>query len=307
LIAGGALLWRDGGALVFSASAAEGQLHGAAIIGVALALAALALMAGAAPLHVWSAPASVRGEPLMAAALGSAGAAALTFAAIRAAAHTFTTPALAEAVAPALLAMGAVGAIYAAVQALGASDLRRIAAYLGAAQLSCVIMAVATGSASGYAAALIQTAAFTASALGLLVASPSPARFVDIDGLARRAPLSSFALTVATLNLMGAPLTLGFLARWRMIETYIGGGSWWIVGAIVAVWLVALVAGARVIERVYFRRASVAVEFTHNPWRVCAAPSLLFAVLLSLSGAHPAFVLRLADAAAGAAALARGP
>ncbi|MEJ0060489.1 MAG: proton-conducting transporter membrane subunit [Terricaulis sp.] len=142
-------------------------------------------------------------------------------------------------------------------------------------------MTLALGSPAGIAAALVQIFAFAAAALALLggagaiTGSPSLAA---LDGLSRRAPLASAAIMFGALSLMGAPLTIGFLGRWRLIEAGVGGGWWWTAGTVIFASLAAVFYGGRVIERLYFRRATGAIEQSNDWRRFALAPVLLAAI-----------------------------
>lgn len=296
LTIGVALIARSGGGASF-ASLAHAQLAapGAGGVGYGLAFGALAMMAGVAPLNLWTAAFYGRGAALAVAAFGALGVAALLGALTRIAAYAVVAPALGEGVSRALLALGLASVAIGSVQAVGARDLRRLAAYAAAAQAGCVLIAVAMGSPAGFAAALVQIFALAIAALALTIAAPAHGALEALDGLGRRAPFASLALTAGALSLMGAPLTLGFLGRWRLIEAGVGGGWWWAAGAVIFASLSAVFYGGRLIERIYFRRASIAHERAHEPWRVFLAPALVVAFAGVLMGADPSMLLRAAD------------
>jgi NADH:ubiquinone oxidoreductase subunit 2 (subunit N) len=96
---------------------------------------------------------------------------------------------------------------------------------------------------------------------------------------------------------MGAPLTIGFLGRWRMIEAAVGVGWWWAACAAIAASLAGVFYGGRLIERVYFRRASTSVESAPR-WGFAFAPALLAAILATAWGVEPSVLLHAAGAAA---------
>lgn len=298
LLIGIALIARAGGGVSFEALAeAQTQAPGAASTGYGIAIASLALMAGLAPFHAWTGSFYGRAAPFASAAFGAIGAAALLAALARVSAYAFAAPNLGEGMSRALLTLGLVSVMIGSLQAIGARDVRRLTAYAAAAQGGCVLVAIAMGSPAGFAAGLVQIFALSTAALVLLVAAPSLGDLAALDGLARRAPAASIAITAGALSLMGAPLTTGFLGRWRLIEAGVGGGWWWAAGAVIVASLSAVFYCGRLIERVYFRRASVAHERAHDPWRVMTAPALACAILGVLTGIDPAILLRAADAA----------
>jgi NADH:ubiquinone oxidoreductase subunit 2 (subunit N) len=187
------------------------------------------------------------------------------------------------------------------MQAIGARNLGRMAAYAAAAQAGCVLVSAAFGSPAGIAATLVQILAQAGASLAVLggaAAIGANRTLSQLDGLARRAPVASLALAAGALSLMGAPLTLGFLGRWRLIEAGVGGGWWWAAGTVIVSSLAAVIYGGRLIERLYFRHASAAGETRRDPWRLLLTPALIAAIALIAIGLEPAELLRMADAAA---------
>ncbi len=273
-----------------------------ATLGFVLLLAPLLLMAGVAPFHAWAGAAYGRSEAGLALSLAAIGALAVI---TRLAAVAATSLAVAEGVAAALVCAGVASVLIGSVQAVGASNVRRLIAYASAAQVGCILVAIALESPAGLAAALVQLVALSAGAFALLggVAASKDAALAALDGLGRRAPLSGIAITVGALSFMGAPLTLGFLGRWRLIEAGVGAGWWWATGAAVITSLAAVFYGGRLIERLYFRRATEASSVDTEGWRLARAPVLVVAIVAIACGLAPGWLL---DLAARAAALALG-
>lgn len=273
-----------------------------ATMGFVLLLAPLMLMAGSAPLHAWTGPAYGKSEAGLTLVIGGVGALAVI---ARLAAVAATAPAVAEGVSAALAFIGVASVLIGSVQAVGAVNVRRLIAYASAAQVGCVLVAIALESPAGLAAALVQLAAWGAGAFALLagIAASRDAGLIALDGLGRRAPLSGAAITIGALSFMGAPLTLGFLGRWRLIEAGVGAGWWWATGAAIITSLAAVFYGGRLIERLYFRRATEATAFDNDVWRFARAPVLAAAIVAIACGLAPGLLL---DLAARAAALALG-
>lgn len=305
MLLGIGLLYRGLGGLELAAfSAASIAAPDFVSAGVGLVLAALALKAGVAPLHLWLGAGFGRTGGLAALALGALGVVGALFAMTRVAAAALAAPAIGQGAATALLVLGLVSVAVGSVQAIGAVNIRRLAAYAGAAQAGCVLLSLALGSPAGFAAALVQTFALCAAAMALFggaAAIGGPGALSALDGLARRAPLASAAIAAGALSLMGAPLTLGFLGRWRMIEAGVGAGWWWTAGAVIVASLAAVFYGGRLIERLYFRRAAAPYEGGSDPLRATLAPALLAAMAAIAIGLAPALLLQAAARAAGGA------
>lgn len=275
-----------------------------AVLGFVLMVAPLALYAGAAPLSPWAGATYGRANEfaVLVTTLGAIGALAVL---TRLAALASAAPAVAEALSAVFVVLGVASVAFGSIQAVGAVNVRRLVAYAGATQVGCILLAMALGSPAGFGAVLIQVFAWSAAALALL-GGASVSRASDLaglDGLSRRAPLASIAVTAGALSLMGAPLTIGFLGRWRLIEASVGAGWWWAMGAAIAASLAAVFYGGRLIERVYFRRANAAADGERDAWRFVRIPLLLAALAGVLLAFAPAALL---DAAARAAAIALG-
>lgn len=273
---------------------------GMAGAGVGLMLVALAIKTGVAPLHFWTGAAYGRAGSLPALALGALGAIGALGLLLRVAAHAMAAPVVGEGVSAALAALGVASVVIGSFQAAGATNLRRLAGYASAAQAGCILLTAALGSPAAFAAAFVQLFAMSAAALALLGGASAVGAGMTLhvlDGLGRRAPLASAAIMVGALSLMGAPLTIGFLGRWRMIEAGVGAGWWWATGAVIAASLAAVFYAGRLIERIYFRRAHSAVENVNDMWRLTLAPALAAAILAIALGLEPSLLLRAAERA----------
>lgn len=273
---------------------------GLASAGVALIVAALAIKAGVAPLHLWAGAAFGRAGALALFAIGGVGVVGALAALMRIGAHALGAPSIGGGVALGLAALGVASVLIGSVQAIGARTLPRLAAYAAAAQAGCILVSLSLGSQAGYAAALVQLLALAAAALALLAgagAAGGARTLAALDGLGRRAPLAGVAFTAGALGLMGAPLTIGFLGRWRMIEAAVGVGWWWAACAAIAASLAGVFYGGRLIERVYFRRANTSIDAAPR-WGFAFAPALIVAIIATVWGVEPSLLLRASNAAA---------
>jgi multicomponent Na+:H+ antiporter subunit D len=273
------------------------------LLGVTLIIVALALKAGLAPLHVWVGPMFGRGGDLAPLVIGAVNAVGAVAVLMRVAASALQAPAIGAGVAAVLAALGGASIIIGSLQAVGATNVRRLCAYCIAAQGGGVLVAAALGSIAGFSAALLQLFALAAMAAAMFSAcavapGEGPRSMSAIDGMASRAPLASAALALSALSAMGAPLTVGFLGRWRLMEAGIGAGWWWIAAAAVAASLAGVFYGGRLIERVYLRRAAVAASEKPDLWRFSLAPGLAASVVAIAVAISPQALVASAAAAA---------
>lgn len=267
--------------------------------GAALVVIGLAVKAGVAPLHAWSAVAIGRAGAMISLGVGALGVLGALAVLTRFAAYAITAPEIGAAISAALAGLGALSVIVGAVQAVGARNFLRLAVYAGVSQAGCVLLSLALGSPAGFAAALVQLVAFAAAALALYGgAAAGRIQSLDmLDGYSTRAPLASAAITAGALSLMGAPLTIGFLGRWRLVEAGVGAGWWWAAGLVIIASLSGVFYGGRLVERMYFRRANTTYAGEGGVWRVALAPALVAAIIVIAIGVAPAFLLNAAAAA----------
>ncbi len=299
LLGAALVIYATGSSAVAGAADAMISAPMMATLGYVLLIAPLLLMAGAAPLHAWTGPAYGRSDAGLVLAVASISALAV-ITRLAAVAATTTAPGLADGVAAALVCAGVASVLIGSLQAVGAVNVRRLVAYAGAAQAGCVLVAIALESPAGLAAALVQLLAWGVGAFALLagIAASRDTTLAALDGLGRRAPLAGIAITIGALSFMGAPLTLGFLGRWRLIEAGVGAGWWWATGAAIITSLAAVFYGGRLIERLYFRRATEASNFDVDAWRLARAPVMVAAIVAVACGVAPAWMLDLAQRAA---------
>ena len=280
---------------------------GLAAAGMGLVLLSVALKAGIAPLNFWIGAAYGRAGRLAALLLGAIGAIGGLCALVRLASFALPAPAIGEGVSITLASLGAVSVVIGSVQAVGARNVLRLAGYAGAAQAGVALLCAALGSPAGFAAALVQIFAMVVTTLALLGGVSFGAggawKFDALDGLGRRALLSSAAITASAISLMGAPLTIGFLGRWRLVEAGVGAGWWWAAGAVIVTSLAGVFYGGRLVERVYFRRVTDTHQTDGEIWRFAGAPLLIASMCAIVLGLAPGLLLRAAD---GASALMAG-
>ena len=302
MLLGAAMLGRAAGGFALDAlPLAHIRMPNLAGAGAALVTLGIAVKIGVAPFHAWSGATLGRANATVALGIGALGVLGATSVLCRFAAYTITAPEIGAAMSAALAGLGAVSVVVGSVQAVGARNLQRLAAYAGVSQIGCVLLSVALGSPAGFAAALIQLVAFAAAALAFYggAAAGRVQTLAMLDGYGQRAPLASVAISAGALSLMGAPLTIGFLGRWRLVEAGVGAGWWWASGLVIVASLAGVFYGGRLIERMYFRRANAAYAGEGGVWRVALAPALLAAIVTIALGFAPVFLLRAAGVASG--------
>lgn len=165
-----------------------------------------------------------------------------------------------------LAPLGATAAIVCSLQAIFEKEVRRILAFSSVAQVGFILLGLSVGAASGFSGAMLYLLAHALlkmtlfMAIGGLALSLRFRTLEDIAGIARDAPWSATALAIGAASLAGAPLTVGFLAKWRLIEDALQAGQVWIVVVLAVASLLTLLYVGRMIEAVFFRASPAGAQ-----------------------------------------------
>ncbi len=107
--------------------------------------------------------------------------------------------------------------------ALWQTDLKRLLAYSSIAQSGFMLMAAACRSETGEAAALFYLSIYLMMNLSVFIIAAALGRSVksqnieDLDGLAFKFPISTVAITIGLVALVGLPPTSGFIGKWYIL------------------------------------------------------------------------------------------
>ncbi len=307
----GALAYLLGAVLLYAAHGTLDMalLKDATEPGIVAWLAGAAMTAGLMakmalfPFHAWL-PAAHAGAPAPASAMLSA---LVTKGAFFIALRLWFDVMPAAADPPLLHVLGACGAgavVVGSVQAYRQERLKLLIAYSTVAQLGYLflVFALAGGAAaqpwsagawSGGVIHALSHAFAKASmflAAGLVIKAVGDDRIAGLAGLAHHLPLTTFALALAALSIMGLPPSGGFFAKYLMLTAAFASGQWWWAAVIV---LGGLMAAAYLFRP--FNRALTAPEGA-APAPVALFPQLVVLALAAVSVAlgivsYPTFAL----------------
>lgn len=152
----------------------------------------------------------------------------------------------------ALLAMFAASLI-AAFQ----TNFKRMLAYSSIAQIGYMLLGVGLFNVTGLTATIVNlfnhgiTKAALFMAVGALVLRVGTTFYDNISGMGKVMPLTSAAVVVGGLSLIGVPGTVGFVSKWMLVQAAFELGWWWMAFLIVASSLLAVVYVWRVLEALY--------------------------------------------------------
>ena len=255
-----------------------GLTNGPTIVALALVTVGLGFKAAVVPFHQWT-PDAYDGAPTPATAFMSVGPKAAAFAAI--------LRVLVSGMGPLAVDWSAVFAVLAAITmtagnivALVQTNTKRMLAYSSIAHTGYILAAVAAinAGASAGAAVLFYVFAYGVMNLGAFACllyidleGTRGATLDELNGFARREPFGALAFAVFLISLTGIPPTVGFVAKFLVIQPVLDAGY---------AWLAVILALNAVLAAFYYLRVVVHMYMYDAD---SGAPALVSPRLLSFS------------------------
>ncbi len=249
------------GTTLFQPLAVQGSSWTATLVGVLVLMGFLGKL-GAVPFHYWVPDATAGAPTASAAFVSSIAKIAPMWALVRILAEIFPdVPGLHFAIMVAAVVSIALGTFVALPQ----SDLRRLLAYSGIANVGYALFAVGAGTAAGYASALFYMFAYAIGALGLfLVVAQEGATLQDVAGLIKRRAYAAWAAVGFIFSIIGFPPFAGFYGKLGALSAALHAGYTWAVVIAVLFSVVAGGYGFRII-RAMFTPGENAPEMVDRP------------------------------------------
>lgn len=128
------------------------------------------------------------------------------------------------------LAIG--GAVVASFVALYQKDIKRLLAYSSIAQVGYMVVGIGLATQAGLSAALLHLFNHALMkgtlflAVGCIVYRVGQTRLELLRGAGRKMPLTSAALVIGGLSLIGVPGTAGFVSKWALLGAVLDDGRW---------------------------------------------------------------------------------
>ena len=308
LLYGISLTYGYAGSTEFSAVilAASGGVPLGLLFGLVFILAGLAFKVSAAPFHMWT-PDVYEGAPTPVTTFMATApkvAAICMFARVTHDAFGNIVGDWQQIIALLSLLSMFVGAI----AAIGQRDIKRLMAYSSIAHVGYALMGLAAGTAGGVEAMLLYMSIYVVMNIGTFAFILSMTRdglettdIMSLNQLSKARPGAALALLVLMFSLAGIPPTLGFFAKYAVLQAAVDAGLVWL--AVLGV--IASVIGAfyylRIVYYMYFGEAEAPLD-TEVPVvqmvALAASGILMLALFPDLLGLEPA-------AASAAAALVR--
>lgn len=225
-------------------------------IGGGLFLIGLAFKLSLMPFHVW-APDVYEGAPLPVTAFMSVATKAGTLAVF--ARFAYAIPgASANALLIPFFVIAGISMIGGNLGMLAQTDMKRLLAYSGIAQIGYIVAALAGGTPLGMRYAIYYLVAYTFMNLGAFAVvalcstdDEEGSRIVSFTGLAHRRPFLAAAMTFFLLALAGFPPTAGFLGKILILSTNVSSGFAWLAGLLIAGTAISLYAYFKIIRLMY--------------------------------------------------------
>ncbi len=131
---------------------------------------------------------------------------------------------------PAVLAVGAITAIMAALMAVVSNDLKRVLAHSTVSQLGYMVYAIGAGGVFASQFHLLSHAVFKALLFlcaGAVIHSVGTRDMREMGGLGKHMPLVKWTMTIGAFALAGIPIVNGFWSKELVLEAGFEGGPIW--------------------------------------------------------------------------------
>ncbi|MGH9631980.1 MAG: NADH-quinone oxidoreductase subunit N, partial [Bryobacteraceae bacterium] len=272
-------------------------------IAAALMFVGFAFKISAAPFQIW-APDVYQGAPAPIAAFMSAGPKAAAFAVfLRVYMTAFEN--ISASWQPIIWVCALLTMVVGNFAALGQANIKRLLAYSSIAHAGYVLVAVATNSEIGTAAAMFYLAAYSFMNIGAFAVVTHFARqgerhlnIDDMAGLGVRQPMTAALLTIFLLSLIGVPLTGGFFGKFYVFKAALDANLIWLTILGLLNSAVAAYYYLRIIVVMYMHEPGQASEGLQPPSAGIKAALWVSAVATLVLGIFPSFVLDFAGRSA---------
>lgn len=156
-----------------------------------------------------------------------------------------------------LVGLGALSMLAGALSAIWQTNVKRLLAFSSVSQIGYMVLGLGLAQTSGLAAGVAHifnhamTKAMLFMAIGCVAYRVGSSELSAIRGFGKRMPVTGACIVLGGLSLVGAPLTLGFITKWLLLEGALADGWWWVVVAIVISSVLGLVYVWRIIAAAY--------------------------------------------------------
>jgi NADH-quinone oxidoreductase subunit N len=291
MLYGMALLFGATGSVALAALVAPPASQVLFTIGFGLFLMGLAFKLSLVPFHVWT-PDVYEGAPLPVTAFMSVVTKAGALAVLARIVYAAVPSAHAGALLAPLWLLAALSMIAGNVAALAQTDMKRLLAYSGIAQIGYVVAALAGGTryAMFYIVAymFMNLGAFAVVAL-LSAHNDEGSRLRSFAGLGTRQPVLAGAMTFFLLALAGLPPTAGFTGKILILASAVNAGYAWLAGVLVVGTAISIYAYIKIVYAMYARTPASVAAPNRPPAPLPWVSVAVCAVAIVVMGLYPVF------------------
>jgi multicomponent Na+:H+ antiporter subunit D len=161
--------------------------------------------------------------------------------------------------APILTGIAGFTVIFAAILAVNQDDLKRRLAYSTISQMAYVVLGISLLGSDATIGAMVHVTnhAFMKGALflcaGLFIRRLGVRRVSQLDGAAKRMPITAAAFAIAALGMIGTPPLSGFVSKWYLGLGMLETGNPWLLVVLLGGALMAAIYLLPIVYRMYFR------------------------------------------------------
>jgi NADH-quinone oxidoreductase subunit N len=162
-----------------------------------------------------------------------------------------------------LMVLSLLSMILGNVIAIAQANIKRMLAYSTIANMGFMLMGFLTANLNGFSAAMFYAVAYVLTSLvsfGMVMLLSREGfeadRLTDFKGLNQRSPWWAFMMLLTMFSLAGIPPTVGFYAKFTVIEAAVGAGFTWLAVVAVMASLVGAFYYLRIVKLMYFDDAT---------------------------------------------------
>ena len=278
-------------------------------VGFAFIVIGLGLKLAMFPLHMWLPGAYAHSPSFVTVFLASTATKAALYLMLRFAFTVFDLSFgyVVTLVANLILCAAVVGMVFASLQAIFQTDVRRVLAFSSIAQVGYMLLGISLLTIGGLAASYIHLINHAIIKGGLFLAVGAMwyrfgiTRVEDFRGLSKTMPWTMSAFTVLALSLIGVPLTAGFVSKLQLATAVWERGYGWGVAIILLSSVLALIYMGRILRVAYFEPPhqidGVDVAKNEAPLMMLV-PMWIMAILSVIIGINADWIFEIANRAA---------
>lgn len=233
------------------------NVHSVLILGLVFIVAGLAFKLGAVPFQMWV-PDVYEGSPTAVTMLISSVPKLAAFAfIIRMLVQAL--PTLAVDWQQMLMIMAVLSIIIGNITAIAQTNIKRMLAYSTISHVGFVLFGLMSASINGFVSALFYVASYvimTLAGFGIILLLSRKGfeaeKLNDLKGLNQRSPWHAFLMLIVMFSMAGVPPTLGFYAKFTVLQAALQAGYLWLVVFAVLMAVVGAYYYLRVIKLMYF-------------------------------------------------------